>query len=56
MQMLIMRNVLCETALMLASENGHKEIVELLINKNANVNYAKNNGNTALMLASKEWS
>ena len=32
----------------LASQNGHKDIVELLIIKNANVNVKDNNGETAL--------
>jgi ankyrin repeat protein len=40
------------TALMIASENGHKEVVELLLNKGANINYKNDDGYTALMLAS----
>ena len=41
------------TALMQASQNGHKEVVIALLNKDANVNMRAENGTTALMLASK---
>ena len=37
---------------MLASENGHFQVTELLLNKQADVNIATNKGFTALMLAS----
>jgi ankyrin repeat protein len=36
----------------LATENGHKEVVELLINKGIDLNEKDNYGNTALRLAS----
>ena len=36
---------------MLASQNGHKETVELLIEKGADVNAKNNDGKTALMIA-----
>ena len=38
---------------MLASQNGHFQVAELLINKQSNVNHTAINGATALMLASK---
>ena len=41
-----------ETALMWASKEGHKEVVELLIEKGADVNARDNAGWTALMDAS----
>ena len=41
------------TALMLASKNSYKDIVEMLIKTGANVNATDNSGNTALMWASK---
>jgi len=40
------------TALMLASRNGHADIAKKLIVKGANLDTANNYGNTALMLAS----
>ena len=40
------------TALMLATERGHRECMELLITKGANVNEKDNTGDTALMTAS----
>ena len=36
---------------MLASENGHKEVVELLIKNSADVNAKNDRGKTAMMLA-----
>jgi len=39
------------TALMLASRNGHKEVVKLLLKKGADVNAKNKGGWTALMLA-----
>jgi len=42
-----------QTALMAASLNGHKEVVELLLVKGADVNAKINNGLTALMVASQ---
>ena len=42
------------TALMLASNNGHKEIVELLIEKGAEVDRGDEDGWTALMIASNK--
>ena len=39
------------TALMVASKNGHKEIVELLVNAGADVNFKNNLHETALMFA-----
>ena len=41
-----------ETALMIASNEGDKEICELLIEKGADVNAKDNEGNTALMYVS----
>ena len=41
------------TALMWASQSGHKEVVEFLIQNGADVNQKDNNGCTALMEASK---
>ena len=41
------------TILMLASENGHHEIVCSLLNAGANVNAANNDGMTSLMYASE---
>ena len=42
-----------ETALMLASSEGHLEIVKLLIEKGADVNVKNEDGKTALTLASR---
>ena len=42
------------TALMLASNNGHHQVVELLLKEGADVNIQDNNGWTALMAASDE--
>ena len=42
------------TALLRASENGHTEIVEMLLEKGANVNAVQTNGITALMRASEK--
>ncbi|MDA8576048.1 ankyrin repeat domain-containing protein, partial [Candidatus Marinamargulisbacteria bacterium] len=39
------------TALMIAAQKGHEEIVKLLLEKGADANLAQNNGCTALMLA-----
>jgi ankyrin repeat protein len=41
-----------ETALMIASYRGHKEIMQLLLVKGADVNARMNNGETALSHAS----
>lgn len=41
------------TVLMLASQEGHTEMVRFLLNKGAQVNLQKRNGMSALMLASK---
>jgi ankyrin repeat protein len=41
------------TALMLAAENGHSEVVEVLINAKADVHAVDENNNTALKLAAK---
>jgi ankyrin repeat protein len=41
------------TALMLASQNGHQEVVRALLGAQADVNAKAGNGATALMLASK---
>ena len=41
------------TALMAASINGHKEIVQLLLAKRADVNAKTDDGETALMFASQ---
>ncbi len=38
---------------MIAAENGFLEITNALIENNANLNYANQNGNTALMMANK---
>ena len=46
------KNQYDSTALMRASENGCKEIVQMLIKSVANVDAKNNDGNTALMLAS----
>jgi len=40
-----------ETALMFAAEKGHTEIVQLLLQKGADVNAKTNSDRTALMLA-----
>jgi serine/threonine-protein phosphatase 6 regulatory ankyrin repeat subunit B len=40
--------------LILASQNGHKEIVKTLLAKGADVNAKMNDGATALILASKK--
>ena len=44
--------IMAVTALILASKNGHHQVVELLLNKHADVNICDNNGYTALMFAS----
>ena len=41
------------TALMLASQNGHAQVAELLLNGNADTHLTENDGWTALMLASQ---
>ena len=41
------------TALMLASQNGHYQVVELLLKEHADVNHQRQDGATALMLANK---
>ena len=41
------------TALMCASLDGHKEVVELLLAKRADVNAKANDGFTALIMASQ---
>lgn len=43
-----------QTALMIAAENGHSEIVKMLLESGANPNERDSNKNTALMFASKE--
>ena len=43
-----------DTALIYASENGHKEVVEVLLDNGADVNAYNNYGNTALMMASSK--
>ena len=40
-------------ALHVASSNGHKEVVELLINKGAAIDLAMNEGTTPLFIASQ---
>jgi len=47
-------NLFGRTALMIASFYGHKEVVELLLKKGADVNAKDKNGRTALMIASKK--
>jgi ankyrin repeat protein len=42
------------TALMLASQWGHKEVVKLLLDNGADVNAKADDGWTALMLASEK--
>jgi ankyrin repeat protein len=42
-----------QTALMLASRDGYREVVQMLLAKKAAVNEKDKNGVTALMLASK---
>ncbi|MDR3629355.1 MAG: ankyrin repeat domain-containing protein [Desulfocapsaceae bacterium] len=42
-----------ETALILASQNGHKYIVEMLLNRGADVNAQELGGDTALIMASR---
>ena len=41
-----------KTALMDASDNGHRELVQLLLSKGADVNAKTNDGKTALTYAS----
>ncbi len=43
-----------DTALTLAAEQGHTEIVNLLITNGANVNYINKNYDTALLLAAEQ--
>lgn len=45
------QNSFGSTALMLAAQNGHHDIVELLLKRGANTDTQDNNGITALMLA-----
>ena len=45
------KNAKGRTALMIASENGHEQVVQTLVSTGANVNIQDNNGYTALMLA-----
>jgi ankyrin repeat protein len=40
------------TALMVASKEGHENVVKLLLEKGANANLKEHNGATALMMAS----
>ncbi|MCK9544053.1 MAG: ankyrin repeat domain-containing protein, partial [Novosphingobium sp.] len=44
-------NNMGKTALIMATENNHKDIVELLLNNNADLDIPDNNGNTALKIA-----
>ena len=43
-----------QTALILASENGHLEVVKQLLEKGARIDLKAINGNTALMLAKEK--
>ena len=47
-KILIKEPTLHDSFYFLASENGHKDIVELLIKNNADVNLADKDGRTAL--------
>ena len=47
------RRTTAATALMLASQNGHLDVVQALLAKGAEVNAKANDGATALMLASR---
>ena len=42
-----------QTSLMLAAKNGHEEICELLLQKEAAIDIVSNDGKTALMLATE---
>ena len=46
------QNELGDTILMLASRNGHHQVVELLLSKDPDINIQNNEGMTALMFAS----
>ena len=48
------KNSKSATALMVASLNGHAEIVQALLAKGVNINIQANDGETALMAASQE--
>ena len=48
------KNKYGDTALICASREGYKDIVEILIKNNANVNDKDEDGNTALIWASRE--
>ena len=42
--------------LMAASQNGHQQVVELLLKEKVDPNIQDNDGETALMAASQKWS
>lgn len=48
-----MHNVMGETALMFAAENGYASVIKLLIEKNVSIEAMDNDGKTALMYAVK---
>lgn len=52
--MLLLQNGLGHTALMLAAESGHPDVVRLLCEYGAPISVALSNGQTALDLAKKK--